>query len=1375
MTPQERLEKLKMLKNPELARQDALSKALSNVLEQTEKIKGKDGYTPVKGVDYFTEPEIQEFATAIKSQVKDGVTPKKGIDYEDGKDGHTPIKGVDYFDGKNGKTPVLGTDYFTPEDKSSIVSDVLKKVPKPNIPVPKVDDIVSKAVTVIKSDTGTFAAKKEFSDLVDFLKRGGFRGGSGGSSVTLKTNGTPNGSQSLLNLVAGSNITLTDNGSGSVTIASSGSGSGTVTSFAFTNGAGFTGTVTNATTTPTLSLVLQNATTSQSGQLTSTDWNTFNNKGSGTVTAIGVTTANGVSGTSSGGAAPNLTITLGAITPSTVNGVTLSGTSTPTLAVTGTSAISGTNTGDNSANSTYASDYRSSNFIAGTNYQAPITLTTTGTSGAATFSGGTLNIPQYAGTTYTGTTNRITVTGSVIDISASYVGQSSITTLGTITTGVWNGTVITGTYLNIGSLISAGTNITITGSGTIGSPYVINSSGGASGVSSVASADGSITVTNPTTTVDLAVVKAPKWSTARNLAGNSVDGSANVAFANKFIVQGTTDAGLSNAQFLGALSTGIVKNTTTTGVLSIAVAGDFPTLNQNTTGSAATLTTPRAINGVNFDGSAAITVTAAAGTLTGTTLNSTVVSSSLTSLGTITTGVWQGTAITGTYIASSVALAGSPTTTTQASSDNSTKIATTAYVTTAITNALNGLDWKPAVQWATTANVIGTNVAGVFTYTSTGVDTIDGRTLALNDVILFKNQTTAADNGVWVVTTAGALGIAGVLTRRSDYNTAAEIQPGDAFYVLNGTVNANTTWVQTNTVTTINSDPLAFSQAAGPGTYLAGTGLTLTGSTFSVNTSQNIATLSNLTSNGIVTTSGGGGSLSITATTGSGNVVLASSPTLVTPTLGAATATSINGLAITNSTGTLTIANAKTATINNTLTFTGTDGSSVAFGTGGTVLYANQTITLSGDVTGSGSTSITTTLATVNTNTGSFGSSTAIPTFTVNGKGLITAASTVVIVAPAGTLSGTVLNSTVVTSSLTAVGTITTGIWTGTTIASAHGGTGVNNGTSTITIGGNFAISGAFTFTGTVTANTAVTFPTSGTLVNTAVTTLSSLVSVGTITTGGLGTGAVIGGVTMTLGSDASYDMYYRNASGVLTRIPNGTTGQVLTATTSAAPGFASPAAPSAPIVSVQSTVFESSGRFSITGGGTTAFSDYGLLYSPGSSYFIRTFMPITYAGATSDAFSGNPTFSMTVFLQALNASGGSSDQFFGIGGPTITSSSITFTAKHIGFKLEVTGGTAKLYGTQADGTTENATSSLVTLSDGDTLDVYVSVISGTSATYYYNRNGTGWSSGTTLTTNLPTSTTSVSGVTDCISLLSCDKNSGNGAILRFLGASYSR
>ena len=55
----------------------------------------------------------------------------------------------------------------------------------------------------------------------------------------------------------------------------------------------------------------------------------------------------------------------------------------------------------------------------------------------------------------------------------------------------------------------------------------------------------------------------------------------------------------------------------------------------------------------------------------------------------------------------------------------------------------------------------------------------------------------------------------------------------------------------------------------------------------------------------------------------------------------------------------------------------------------------------------------------------------------------------------------------------------------GNPIESSRGGTGVNNGSSTFTIGGNTSFVGAFTFAGTLTGNTAVTFPTSGTLANT--------------------------------------------------------------------------------------------------------------------------------------------------------------------------------------------------------------------------------------------------------------------------------------------------
>ena len=96
----------------------------------------------------------------------------------------------------------------------------------------------------------------------------------------------------------------------------------------------------------------------------------------------------------------------------------------------------------------------------------------------------------------------------------------------------------------------------------------------------------------------------------------------------------------------------------------------------------------------------------------------------------------------------------------------------------------------------------------------------------------------------------------------------------------------------------------------------------------------------NLGSNTLVATSAQIAA-AVTDETGSGSLVFATSPTLVTPVLGVASATSINKVAITApATGaTITIADGKTLTASNTLTFTGTDGSSIAFGGGGTVAY----------------------------------------------------------------------------------------------------------------------------------------------------------------------------------------------------------------------------------------------------------------------------------------------------------------------------------------------------------------------------------------------------------------------------------------------------
>lgn len=77
----------------------------------------------------------------------------------------------------------------------------------------------------------------------------------------------------------------------------------------------------------------------------------------------------------------------------------------------------------------------------------------------------------------------------------------------------------------------------------------------------------------------------------------------------------------------------------------------------------------------------------------------------------------------------------------------------------------------------------------------------------------------------------------------------------------------------------------------------------------------------------------------------------------------------------------------------------------------------------------------------------------------------------------------TTLNSSL-QSSITALGTIATGVWQGTPVGGTYGGTGVNNGASTITLGGSLTLSGAFPTTFTVTGSTSVTLPTSGTLLN---------------------------------------------------------------------------------------------------------------------------------------------------------------------------------------------------------------------------------------------------------------------------------------------------
>ena len=164
--------------------------------------------------------------------------------------------------------------------------------------------------------------------------------------------------------------------------------------------------------------------------------------------------------------------------------------------------------------------------------------------------------------------------------------------------------------------------------------------------------------------------------------------------------------------------------------------------------------------------------------------------------------------------------------------------ATKAYVDAATA----GLNVHASVKAATTANITLASAVE-------NGDTLDGVTLATGDRILIKNQTTKADNGVYVVAASGAP------ARAADYNTTPEVDAGDFIFVESGTVNGKTGWIQTNTIATIGTSDIEFTQFSGAGTYAAGTGLTLTGNTFSINTETTVdlntaQTLTNKTING---------------------------------------------------------------------------------------------------------------------------------------------------------------------------------------------------------------------------------------------------------------------------------------------------------------------------------------------------------------------------------------------------------------------------------------------------------------------------------------------------------------------------------------------
>lgn len=142
---------------------------------------------------------------------------------------------------------------------------------------------------------------------------------------------------------------------------------------------------------------------------------------------------------------------------------------------------------------------------------------------------------------------------------------------------------------------------------------------------------------------------------------------------------------------------------------------------------------------------------------------------------------------------------------------NAQDAATKQYVD----STAQGLDVKASVKCATTANI-----------TLSGLQTIDGITVVAGDRVLVKNQTAAADNGIYAASASG-------WTRTTDMNAWAEF-PGAFVFIEEGATLADTGWTCTvNAGGTLGTTAITWVQFSGAGTYTAGNGLALTGSVFS--------------------------------------------------------------------------------------------------------------------------------------------------------------------------------------------------------------------------------------------------------------------------------------------------------------------------------------------------------------------------------------------------------------------------------------------------------------------------------------------------------------------------------------------------------------